>query len=81
MYFRSESPSLNLGPDNACWDAYFRRRGSYLRSAERAMEGRRAGQAVRMSGDIVVDNRRFQGRSPGDATDTDDITGEDDQVS
>ena len=81
LYFRAESNSLNLDAAEGCWEVYFRRRGSYVRSAERAMEGRRVGEGVRKAGDIVVDNQRFQGRSPGDATDTDDPYGDTDDVS
>lgn len=66
-FFRTETESLLLNREHPCWETYFRRRGLYLRSAIRAMEGRRKGEAVRKAGDITVDNERFHVREPGDA--------------
>jgi hypothetical protein len=58
-FFRSESEGLTL-VGSSCWDVYFRRRGSYLRSARRTSEGRRPGETVRTAGDLRVDNDRFR---------------------
>jgi len=72
-FFRNDAPNLLLDREHPCWEVYFRKRGAYLRSAERSGEGRRSGQAVRKAGDITVDNDRFRVREPGDAIDTDEI--------
>jgi hypothetical protein len=72
-FFRGDIINLAFSPANPCWEVYFRRRGAYLRSAERAMEGRRSGQPVRKAGDIRVDNDRFHERKLGIApTDPED---------
>jgi hypothetical protein len=75
VFFRSDTETLLLTP--SCWDVYFRYRGKYLRLAQRAIEGRRAGETVHRAGDMRVDNERFHVHSPGevppDAPEPDEI--------
>lgn len=68
-YFRAAVPSITIAPDDSCWDCYFRRRGSYLRSAQRGREGTRPGETVHKAGDITVDNDRFRVRQVGEPVD------------